>query len=216
MKMPASRSALQKGRLPHTGSIAPLWQDGHGDAILAGHRHGAGQGRPCSTSSSRPSTRSSTATAGWAGSSSACSWHWELLGQPLLYLSLFFKRHRAEYYRRLNAVRVDGDWEGWLDFFLEGVEQTAEGAVQTARRLVDLFQQDHAARAGKRWAQRQHAARARHVATAALVQPAAGWCQSGDQAFRRRARRCWRSSTWGLRANSRDSEGIGCSCMTLI
>ena len=42
--------------------------------------------------------------------------HWKLLTKPLLYLSLFFKRHREDYYRRLNAVRIDGDWEGWLDF----------------------------------------------------------------------------------------------------
>lgn len=47
--------------------------------------------------------------------------HWSVLSKPLLYLSLFLKRHRADYYRRLTAVRVDGDWEGWLDFFLEGV-----------------------------------------------------------------------------------------------
>ncbi len=43
--------------------------------------------------------------------------HWGLLRKPLLYLSLFFKRNRAEYYRRLSNVRTEGDWEGWLDFF---------------------------------------------------------------------------------------------------
>jgi len=48
--------------------------------------------------------------------------HWGLLDRPLLYLSLFFKRNRAEYYRRLNNVRTVGDWEGWLDFFLDGVQ----------------------------------------------------------------------------------------------
>lgn len=51
----------------------------------------------------------------------------------LLYLSLFFKRHREDYYRRLNAVRVDGDWEGWLDFFLDGVATIADEAVASAR-----------------------------------------------------------------------------------
>jgi Fic family protein len=64
------------------------------------------------------------------------------LTQPLLYLSLYFKQHRARYYELLDRVRSEGDWEAWVDFFLEGVEQTAFGAVQTARRLVDLFQQD--------------------------------------------------------------------------
>lgn len=54
--------------------------------------------------------------------------HWRLLTRPLLYLSLFFKRHRQEYYRRLNAVRVDGDWEAWLDFFLDGVATIADEA----------------------------------------------------------------------------------------
>jgi Fic family protein len=70
--------------------------------------------------------------------------HWQLLGQPLLYLSLFFKRHRAEYYRRLNAVRVDGDWEGWLDFFLDGVATTADETVKAARDLFSLVAVDRA------------------------------------------------------------------------
>lgn len=64
------------------------------------------------------------------------------LSQPLLYLSLYFKQQRAEYYRLLDLVRTDGDWEAWLDFFLEGVEKTANGAVETARRLVAQFQGD--------------------------------------------------------------------------
>ncbi|MBN1427298.1 MAG: Fic family protein [Anaerolineae bacterium] len=68
--------------------------------------------------------------------------HGGALSQPLLYLSLYFKQHRAEYYRLLDQVRTDGDWEAWLDFFLEGVENTATGAVQTAQRLLDLFKED--------------------------------------------------------------------------
>ncbi|MEF3169218.1 MAG: Fic family protein [Deltaproteobacteria bacterium] len=68
--------------------------------------------------------------------------HDQLLTQPLLYLSLYFKKRRSEYYRLLDAVRTEGDWESWLDFFLEGVEQTAANAVETARRLVALFQRD--------------------------------------------------------------------------
>jgi Fic family protein len=62
--------------------------------------------------------------------------HWGLLQAPLLYISLFFKRHREEYYRRLNAVRTEGDWEGWTDFFLDGVATIADEAVASAR---DLF-----------------------------------------------------------------------------
>ncbi len=68
--------------------------------------------------------------------------HDRLLSQPLLYLSLYFKQHRAEYYRLLDLVRAEGDWEAWLDFFLEGVEHTATNAVETAKRLLALFQQD--------------------------------------------------------------------------
>jgi len=68
--------------------------------------------------------------------------HGALLADPLLYLSLYFKQHRQTYYDLLERVRVAGDWEAWIDFFLEGVEQTALGAVQTARRLVALFADD--------------------------------------------------------------------------
>lgn len=62
--------------------------------------------------------------------------------QPLLYLSLHFKQHRPVYYDLLGGVRGDGDWEGWLEFFLEGVGVTAEGAVSAAQRLSALFKTD--------------------------------------------------------------------------
>jgi Fic family protein len=62
-----------------------------------------------------------------------------VLSQPLLYLSLHFKRHRDEYYRLLQEVRLTGDWEEWLRFFLEGVIQTSDSATQTARSLTALF-----------------------------------------------------------------------------
>jgi Fic family protein len=65
-----------------------------------------------------------------------------VLSQPLLYLSLYLKQHRAEYYRLLDLVRAEGDWEAWLDFFLEAVAEAAVGAVDTARRLVTLFEED--------------------------------------------------------------------------
>jgi Fic family protein len=65
-----------------------------------------------------------------------------LLDEPSLYLSLYFKTRREEYYDRLNAVRVRGDWEGWLRFFYEGVAATAGQAVDTAQRLLKLFDTD--------------------------------------------------------------------------
>ena len=64
------------------------------------------------------------------------------LSQPLLYLSLYFKQHRSEYYRLLDLVRSEGDWEAWIGFFLDGVVKTANGAVETARRLMALFEAD--------------------------------------------------------------------------
>ncbi|MCE5191882.1 MAG: Fic family protein, partial [Actinomycetia bacterium] len=70
-----------------------------------------------------------------------------ILRQPLLYLSLYFKQHRDEYYRLLDQIRSEGDWEAWLDFFFEGVRSTAQGAVDTAHRLLALFAED-AARLG--------------------------------------------------------------------
>ncbi|MBK6291679.1 MAG: Fic family protein [Ignavibacteria bacterium] len=68
-----------------------------------------------------------------------------VLRQPLLYLSLYLKQHRAEYYRLLGIVRTTGDWEQWLSFFLEGVEQTSAGAVETAHRLLSRFNTDNVA-----------------------------------------------------------------------
>lgn len=64
--------------------------------------------------------------------------HEGVLQRPLLYLSYFLKRQRAEYYNRLMAVRHDGDWEGWLAFFLRGVAETAEDATRTAGAIVQL------------------------------------------------------------------------------
>ena len=71
-----------------------------------------------------------------------------VLQQPLLYLSLFFKQHRSRYYELLNGIRKDGDWEAWIDFFLEGVESTATAAVTTAHRLLALFHADEARLSG--------------------------------------------------------------------
>lgn len=68
--------------------------------------------------------------------------HSGILREPLLYLSLYFKQHRSRYYELLDRVRRTGDWEAWLEFFLDGVRETAEGAVSTARRLAALFASD--------------------------------------------------------------------------
>ncbi|MCX6141330.1 MAG: Fic family protein [Candidatus Kapabacteria bacterium] len=65
-----------------------------------------------------------------------------VMHQPLLYLSLYLKQHRSEYYRLLDHVRTSGDWEQWLRFFLDGVYETATGAVDTASRLLALFAND--------------------------------------------------------------------------
>lgn len=62
----------------------------------------------------------------------------EVLARPLLYLSHYFKLHRLEYYDRLTAVRREGDWEGWIRFFLAGVRETATEATRTAKRIFEL------------------------------------------------------------------------------
>jgi Fic family protein len=64
------------------------------------------------------------------------------LHEPILYLSLYFKTNRQAYYELLNRVRVSGDWEAWLDFFLIGVKTTADQAVNAARRIIALFEAD--------------------------------------------------------------------------
>lgn len=66
--------------------------------------------------------------------------HDGVLHQPLLYLGLFLRRRRAEYYEWLTAIRMRGDWEGWLRLFLHGVAESAEAAGDTAQRIVRLYQ----------------------------------------------------------------------------
>src|SRR5205823_4610011 len=65
-----------------------------------------------------------------------------ILREPLLYLSLYLKKHRQQYYDHLQQVRLTGDWEIWLQFFLTGVQETADQAVQTAQRLMKLAGHD--------------------------------------------------------------------------
>jgi len=64
------------------------------------------------------------------------------LKQPLLYLSLYFKAHRSQYYDHLQRVRTEGAWEDWLRFFLEGTATTAQEAAETATRVLRLFSAD--------------------------------------------------------------------------
>ena len=68
----------------------------------------------------------------------------QVLREPLLYLSLYFKTHRRHYYELLNNVRLTGDWEAWLDFFAEAVIVTATQAVAAARQLATLANRDRA------------------------------------------------------------------------
>lgn len=67
-----------------------------------------------------------------------------VLREPSLYLSLYFKQRRADYYQHLNRVRTHGDWEGWLGFFLDGVAETATQGADTAQRLLALLARDRA------------------------------------------------------------------------
>ena len=65
-----------------------------------------------------------------------------VLRNPLLYLSLYLKSHRADYYRLLQEVRDHGAWEAWLEFFLAGVAETANQAFDAATRIAELFKRD--------------------------------------------------------------------------
>ena len=68
--------------------------------------------------------------------------HWDLLAEPLMYLSAYLKQHQAEYYRRLSAIRTEGDWEGWVTFFLEGVAVAAEQAERNIIEVASLVAAD--------------------------------------------------------------------------
>jgi len=64
--------------------------------------------------------------------------HRQALARPLLYLSHYLKQHRTEYYDRLMAIRNDGDWEGWLKFFVRGVYEVSQEATEMARKILRL------------------------------------------------------------------------------
>lgn len=68
--------------------------------------------------------------------------HWNLLAEPLMYLSGYLKQHQAEYYRRLSSIRTDGDWEAWVSFFLEGVAAAAAQAERSIIAIASLITAD--------------------------------------------------------------------------
>lgn len=68
--------------------------------------------------------------------------HDKILSEPLLYLSLYFKNHRDEYYKLLQQVRLEGDWESWVEFFARALRLTAEQCAETARSLLKLAEED--------------------------------------------------------------------------
>ena len=68
-----------------------------------------------------------------------------ILARPLLYLSIFFKKNRSEYYARLQATRDEGDWEGWLRFLVAGVDEVARAATESVQSILSLRERDRAA-----------------------------------------------------------------------
>jgi Fic family protein len=99
-----------------------------------------------------------------------------VLKEPMLYLSLFLKQHRATYYDLLQKVRQDGDWEAWLDFFFQGAAETADGAVTTAKNLLSLFDADrNAILAGRAAAS---ALRVHHHLQGHPISPSSAICQA--------------------------------------
>jgi len=65
-----------------------------------------------------------------------------ILKEPILYLSLYFKTHRRYYYDLLQRVREDGDWEAWIEFFLDGITETSLQAADAAKQILSLFEED--------------------------------------------------------------------------
>ena len=70
--------------------------------------------------------------------------HNDILKQPLLYVSYYFKQNRQEYYDRLNNIRNKGDWEGWLKFFLRGVYEISKQSTEAAQKILTLQERDRA------------------------------------------------------------------------
>jgi Fic family protein len=68
--------------------------------------------------------------------------HWGLLPEPLMYLSGYLKQHQSEYYRRLSAIRTEGDWQSWVNFFLDGVVSAAQDAERNIISVASLVDSD--------------------------------------------------------------------------
>ena len=68
--------------------------------------------------------------------------HWQLLPQPLMYLSGFLKQHQSEYYRRLSCIRTEGDWEAWVRFFLQAVQSAARQSEEAVVAVASLVTND--------------------------------------------------------------------------
>src|ERR1700730_9052839 len=105
--------------------------------------------------------------------------HEHVLRKPLLYPSLYFKQHRQQYYEELNAVRAHGDYERWIDFFTEAIRHSAEVAIETGRRVTQVFSEDRALlRAVPRIAgsllMLQEALQAKPVTTVSVLKTATG------------------------------------------
>jgi Fic family protein len=103
----------------------------------------------------------------------------KFLRDPMLYLSLYLKRHRDEYYMLLDRVRREGDWEAWISFFADGVIESAAGAAESAHRLVKTASDDRdkiqqLGRAAGSSLRVHHAMQQRPVATAGTLASKAG------------------------------------------
>jgi Fic family protein len=68
--------------------------------------------------------------------------HWGLLPEPIMYLSSYLKQHQSEYYSRLSAIRAEGDWQSWVNFFLEGVISAAQDAERNIISVASLVDAD--------------------------------------------------------------------------
>ncbi|RYZ90123.1 MAG: Fic family protein [Proteobacteria bacterium] len=66
----------------------------------------------------------------------------KLIGEPLIYLSLYLKENRATYYSHLQAVRIEGDWETWVEFFLKGISEVADHAYNMTDKIRTQFARD--------------------------------------------------------------------------
>lgn len=64
-----------------------------------------------------------------------------LINEPVIYPSFFFMKFRSEYYDRLDAVRIKGDYEGWIKYFLRGIRSCADDIVKRAWAIDNLLQE---------------------------------------------------------------------------